>query len=100
MPLVALQGIAASSIKMLLDALSKAPDSKTRYLISEILPHLSSAANSNIDDKERQTEAEQAAVQLKTLLEAGVIPGESRGVLDSVRQDLSAAIEENKQLTR
>jgi hypothetical protein len=90
---MALQDVAAGSIGVLADLLPKAGNSRTTYLISEVLKHLSSAASSKTDPNERKTEAGMAQEQLKNLLESGVVPEESLEILKSLRANLSAELQ-------
>jgi hypothetical protein len=89
---MALQQVAAVSLSALADLLSKAGNPKTSYLISEVLKHLASAANSKTDEEQRKTEAKMAREQLTDLMESGVIPAESLQELRSRHDNLSAEL--------
>jgi hypothetical protein len=84
--------IAANSISMLADLLSKVDNSKTTYLISTILKNLSNVANPKVDEHQRKSDAQIVEEQLNSLLHSGAIPKDSIAELDALHESLSTEL--------
>jgi hypothetical protein len=91
---MALEIIAANSIAPLANLIAKSENSRTSYLISEVLKHLSSAANEKIGKQDRQNEAEKAKTQLGDLIKSASVPRESMAFLKDLHADLSTELQD------